>query len=134
MKYLFDTSSILILLEKDRSETLLDNVTVNLAFFELGNILWKQVHIFENINHSEMRDLQRYINNTLRIMQIISIEEVKEKVLALAVKKDITFYDASYVYPSVANEWTFVTEDKELRKKVRSEVKTLTADQVLSKE
>lgn len=134
MKYLFDTSSIFTLLEKDRSEILLENVTVNLAFFELGNILWKEVHIFENISHSEMRDLQRYINNTLRIMQIISIEEVKEKVLALAVEKDITFYDASYIYPSVANEWTFVTEDKELRKKVRSEVKTLTADQVLSKE
>lgn len=49
-------------------------------------------------------------------------------------QKDITFYDASYIYPAVANEWMFVTEDTELRNKVSTEVRTLTAKQVRSKE
>lgn len=132
MRFLFDASSIFALLEKNSSETLLDNVTVNLAFFELGNVLWKETHIFENISPAEMRDLQRYINNMLQLMQIISVEEVQEKVLALALKKNITFYDASYVFPAVTNGWTFVTEDNELREKAKTEVKTLTAKQLLS--
>lgn len=65
-------------------------------------------------------------------MQIIRITEVKEEALVLALKNDITFYDASYVYPAVKNQWTFVTEDKELRQKIETKVKTLTATQLLS--
>ncbi len=132
MRFLFDASSIFALLEKGSPEKLLDNVTVNLAFYELGNVLWKEAHIFENISPSEMWDLQRYINNMLKLMQIISVEEIKEKVLDLSLENNITFYDASYVHPAVTNGWTFVTEDKELREKVKTEVKTLTAKQLLS--
>jgi uncharacterized lipoprotein YehR (DUF1307 family) len=50
---LFDSSAIIVLCGEKRLDKLLDGWTVNLAYYELGNAVWKQVNVHKKITESE---------------------------------------------------------------------------------
>ena len=82
--------------------------------------MWKEVNIHESVN----------IDEGLKILDVLmkALEKMNVKnpnwseVLKLAVKHDLTFYDASYVQLAIENSDVLVTEDKKLREKVKGVV------------
>ena len=107
------------------------NYTIELARYELGNIVWKRVSLLRSVNVSRYVELMDVLKKVLNIMKVINIECSEGEILKLASELKITFYDASYVYEAKKLSIPLVTEDRELAKRVGNYVKTLGINDVL---
>ena len=94
------------------------NYTLELARYELGNIIWKDCILHAKISEQEAKMLAKTIKHTLTIMNVMEITDIEEEILDTAIKLKITFYDASYVYFAKAKELRLITEDARLIKKI----------------
>ncbi len=128
MKYLFDSSAIFRAIKENKIEFLTKNYTLELARYELGNIIWKDHLLQSRISEPEAKTLAKTINHTLNIMEILEIAGSEEEILDTAIKQKITFYDASYAYFSKANELRLITEDARLIKKITPATNASTLD------
>ncbi len=115
MNYLFDACAIFIAYKRDLEDLLFKQYTINLALFELGNVIWKECYIHKNISLDEAKKLLNEISQLLEVMRIINVDKLKENILSLAANLGITYYDASYVYVAKEQKLTLVTEDKRLK-------------------
>ncbi len=118
MKFLFDSSAIFRAIKENKIEALAGNYTLELARYELGNIIWKDHVLQAKISEQDAKRLITTIKNTLAIMDIVEIEGYEEEILETASQLKITFYDASYVYLAKARGLRLVTEDSRLIKKI----------------
>jgi predicted nucleic acid-binding protein len=118
MKYLFDSSAVFRAISENKIEVLAGNYTLELARYELGNILWKNYALLGKTTKDELSDLAKLVKEILNIMEIIQIECTEEEITSIAAQMKITFYDASYAYQAHKNNLTLITEDAELLKKV----------------
>jgi predicted nucleic acid-binding protein len=128
MKYLFDSSAIFRAIKENKIEILNANYTLELARYELGNIVWKDYALQAKISEQESKMLARTIKHTLTIMDVLGIASNEEEILGAAIQLKITFYDASYVYFARAKELRLVTEDSRLIKKITPTVNVSTLD------
>ncbi|PSN83720.1 hypothetical protein B9P99_00865 [Candidatus Marsarchaeota G1 archaeon OSP_B] len=55
MNYLFDSSAIIALVERKKLDELLEGYTIELAFYELGNAVWKQVHLYKTLSTDDAK-------------------------------------------------------------------------------
>lgn len=118
MKYLFDSSAIFRALKENKVESLVGNSTLELARYELGNIIWKDYALQSRISEQEAKTLAKAIKPTLAIMDVMEIKGYEEDILDIAAQFKATFYDASYVYFAKAKGLKLITEDIRLIKKV----------------
>lgn len=118
MKYLFDSSAIFKAIKENKIDFLIGNHTLELARYELGNILWKNYSIQAKATDQEIKKLAKIIKQTLNLMEITQINCTEEEILETATKLKITFYDASYTYHAKAKELALITEDLQLLKKI----------------
>lgn len=136
--YILDPSAIAITLKrlKERSiEALKGKTTLDLARYELGNVIWRECALKNIINVEEALNEAENVAKVLKFTMVKGIRSSEEfkGVMKLAVKLKLTFYDAAYLYAAKANGFTLVTEDKELNEKaVDSNVKAITVDEFLS--
>ena len=128
MKYLFDSSAIFRAIKENKIEILNANYTLELARYELGNIVWKDYVLQAKISEQESKMLARTIKHTLAIMDVLGIASNEEEILDAAIQLKITFYDASYAYFARAKELRLVTEDSRLIKKITPTVNASTLD------
>ncbi len=135
--YLLDASAIAITLKKlkERSvEVLEDKATLDLARYELSNVIWKECTL-EGLISSEEAAVKA--ENIAKILEITKEERVESSkdfrgAMELATKLKLTFYDASYLYVAKKEGFTLITEDKELLEKAKHiKVETLTTDEFL---
>lgn len=131
MSYLFDSSAIFKAVTKNVIEILPKNYTVELARYELGNILWKERALHGRINGNEMKKLMELIKSALNLMKIFNVECHEGEVIDTAEKLGLTFYDASYVFYAKKMGLTLVTEDEKLMGKAEPHVKALKLDGIL---
>lgn len=131
MSYLFDSSAILKAVMKNVIETLPENYTIELARYELGNILWKEHALHRRISDDEIKELIKLIKDTLKLMKILKIECCEEIIIDLAGKLGLTFYDASYVFYTRKMSLTLVTEDEKLMNKAKPHVKVLKLNSII---
>ncbi|MDH7477482.1 MAG: toxin VapC [Candidatus Bathyarchaeota archaeon] len=124
MKYLFDSSAIFKAIKENKIETLVGNYTLELARYELGNILWKNFAIQAKATDQEIKILAKIIKQTLNTMEITQITCNEQEILQTAVKLKITFYDAAYAYYANIKNLTLITEDSQLLRKIAPYVKT----------
>jgi predicted nucleic acid-binding protein len=118
MKYLFDSSAIFRAIKENKIDLLVGNYTLELARFELGNIVWKDYFLQAKISKDEAKMILKSIRRMLTLMEVISIESnEEEEVLESAIQLKTTFYDASYVYIARLKELQLITEDLRLIKK-----------------
>jgi predicted nucleic acid-binding protein len=117
MKYLFDSSAIFRAIKENKIEALASNYTLELARYELENILWKSHTLLGKTTKNELKSLAKLVKETLSVMEIIQIECTEEEITGIAAEMKITFYDASYAYQAHKNNMTLITEDNELLKK-----------------
>jgi len=130
MKYLFDSSAIFRAIKENRIELLTGNCTLELARYELGNIIWKDYALQAKISNQESRMMVKTVKHALNLMEVLGIAGSEEDVLETALQLKITFYDASYVYFAKAKELRLLTEDSRLTKKITSAVNVSTLDGV----
>jgi len=118
MKYLFDSSAIFKAIKENKIDFLIGNYTLELARYELGNILWKNYSLQAKATDQEIKKLAKIIKQTLNLMEITQINCTEEEILETATKLKITFYDASYAHHAKTKQLTLITEDLQLQKKI----------------
>ncbi|MBX5321635.1 MAG: type II toxin-antitoxin system VapC family toxin [Candidatus Bathyarchaeota archaeon] len=126
MKYLFDSSAIFKAIKENKIEVLVGNFTLELARYELGNVLWKSFVLEGKATSAEIKSLAKIVKQTLGVMNVLQIGCSEEEILEVAGKAKITFYDAAYVYHAMAKNLTLVTEDSQLLKKVTPKISAST--------
>jgi predicted nucleic acid-binding protein len=128
MKYLFDSSAIFRAIKENKVEVLTGNSTLELARYELGNVLWKDYVLQGRISEPEAKMMMKAIKHTLIIMNVEGIVGAEEEILEAALDLKITFYDASYVYYAKAEQLQLITEDSRLIKKISSTISVSTLE------
>jgi len=131
MSYVFDSSSVFRAIRENLVETVAGSCTLELARYELGNILWKEHAVQRRITGEELKRLIRLVKDVLSLMEVRTVGCHEEEILSVAEELRLTFYDASYVYYAMKNRLPLVTEDSTLIDKARSRVKALKLDGVL---
>ena len=106
MKYVLDSSAIinLILRLKDRAIPIFEeSLTATLAFYEIGNFLWK-------VKRTDL------VDDFAKVLKFIRVEDLglSREVLDLASKEGLTYYDAVYLYLSREHGIQLVSDDKDL--------------------
>jgi len=121
--YLMDASSIGILFGKMREkavEFLEGAVTLDLALYELGNLIWKECILKRMISGKEA--LER-IEDLVKVLGLMYLESLRngdvEGAMMLAIDLNLTFYDASYLHIAKSRNIPLITEDKELLEKAK---------------
>lgn len=83
---------------------------LDLTKYEIGNVVWKE--------HKKglLKDWEKAIKafkDIFECIQVYSIDQVEE-VEKIAVERDLSFYDASYVYIAEKLNLKLLTEDKDI--------------------
>ncbi len=91
----------------------------SLTEYELGNVLWKEA----KTKRIDFNAAARTFSDALSELKKIGIDGIGE-VLKIAVERNLTFYDASYVFIAEKEDLKLVTEDAELLKKCKSALRT----------
>jgi predicted nucleic acid-binding protein len=114
-KYLLDASALYPMLVRGIPFNSEECAVSSLTEFEIGNTLWK-----EN-RKKELDDSERIAEIFEESMVGLSKIWVDSlvRVLAIAVERNLTFYDASYAYLAEKENMKLVTEDVDLLKKCK---------------
>jgi predicted nucleic acid-binding protein len=129
MKHLYDSSAIINLSAKKRADKLLEDGTLGLTFYEVGNAIWKQVYLKRSLTREEGEKALRTLVEVLAIMTEVPVDD-GQAVLGIAVEEGLTYYDASYVHAAVKNGLTLVTDDERLCSAARKYVETATSTDI----
>ena len=129
MKHLFDSSSIINLCSERKIERLLEGCTLNLAFYELGNAVWKQVHLHKALTQEEGSEALAALTEVYGQMRELQVEDASS-ILKIAVEEGLTYYDASYIHAAIKNDAVLVTDDKKLQTAASKYVETATSDEL----
>ena len=117
---LFDSNTIYKLireLPQGAVEKLVGGSTIYLAYYELGNALWRECLLLERINIEEAKKSLDLMYSILERMQVASLDaETGSEVLDTAYKFKLTFYDTSYLVKAKKSGATLVTDDNMLAK------------------
>ena len=129
MKHLFDSSSIINLCSERKIERLLEGCTLNLAFYELGNAVWKQVHLHKALTQKEGSEALAALTEVYGQMRELHVEDTST-ILNIAVEEGLTYYDASYIHAAIKNDAVLVTDDRKLHTAARKYVETTTSEEL----
>lgn len=125
----YDASSILDLMEEGTIPDFLDASTTSLAIFEIGNAVWKQVHLTNKLTESQGERI--FLAASLLIQKMKNVIPDPLPALRLALKESLTYYDASYLQSAIEAGSVLVTEDSKLQKKAEKNVKVSNSSSLL---
>jgi len=121
LKFLLDANSIILLTRAGRvplddEETSVS--TTAIAAYELGNAVWKDLHLFKKLTGEEARFLLTAYHETLLRLRVEPQTELAEclNILENADQYNLSYYDSSYLTAAIRLEATLVTEDKSLKR------------------
>jgi len=117
---LFDSNIIYRLireLPQDAVEKLVEGTTIYLAYYELGNALWRECLLLKKISVDEAVKSLDLMYLILGRMQVASLDnETGQEILQTAHKFNLTFYDTAYLVEAKRSGKTLVTDDHKLAK------------------
>ncbi|MEM2740207.1 MAG: type II toxin-antitoxin system VapC family toxin [Candidatus Bathyarchaeia archaeon] len=116
VKNLFDASAIYPLLKKLKASIydVIEAIGVlDLTKYEVGNTIW--VEAVRGLI-PDWLPVSRAWSDVFKIITELEIDDVSG-VEEIAMKLNLTFYDASYIYVAYRRSLTLVTEDREMRRK-----------------
>jgi predicted nucleic acid-binding protein len=119
LSYMFDASSILILtreLEEKVVDVMKGNLTSSLAYYEVGNALWKKCNLAKKLTLNEATEVLEFTLSLFKLMKIVHIsdKDMGGKTLSNAAKLNITYYDAAYLTAAKETGKVLVSDDKKL--------------------
>jgi predicted nucleic acid-binding protein len=129
-EYLFDTSSIVALAIKHRIDFLVGNHTLELAGYEIGNYLWKEIHLTKSLSHDELPTLERIFLKIFENMNVLRAWPPSAEVVKLAGELGLTYYDAIYLHQAKKLGLTLITEDSKLKEKAEKVVDVRSANDI----
>jgi len=120
MPFLFDASALYKLLTVYKNYTNkidYDYIYIlDLTFYEIGNAIWKDYHIFKKINNLiETSEIIYEILKELNVIENSSLSFIE--IIKIAIEKNLTYYDDLYVYASKNFGLILVSEDQDLIEK-----------------
>jgi predicted nucleic acid-binding protein len=129
---LFDANVIYRLIRElpdDALVQLSEGSTILLAYYELGNALWRESFLLKRISREEAEKSLRFMFAILERMQIAPVDsDTGSSVLEAACKFNLTYYDSAYLTEAKKSNKTLVTDDKKLAKAAENfGVKTLSS-------
>jgi predicted nucleic acid-binding protein len=117
---LFDSNIIYKLIREqpqDAVEKLIQGTTIYLAYYELGNALWRECLLLKRISIEEAEKSLDLMYSILESMQVTSLNnETGKEVLQIAYEFNLTFYDAAYIVEAKKSGKTLATDDVKLAK------------------
>jgi predicted nucleic acid-binding protein len=114
-KYLIDTSALYPMLISGIPFNSEECAVSSLTEYEVGNVLWRENKLGKLKNHRKVASIFSEVIAPLQKMAIDSVADV----LAIAIDRNLTFYDASYAYIAEKQTMKLVTQDIELLKKCK---------------
>jgi len=114
-KYLIDTSALYPILLSGVTFNAEECAVTSLTEYEIGNVLWRESRQKKLKDPEEVATIFSEAIRPLRKLEIDSIANV----LAIAIQRNLTFYDASYAYLAEKENMKLVTEDTGLLKKCK---------------
>lgn len=121
LKAIIDASALYPLLKKlgEKAASLLAELAIlDLTKYELGNAIWKE--------HRQglLENWEKTIEEWSKIMEEIPTYTIEASSLKdvekIAVERDLTYYDASYIFVAETRNLILITEDKELLGKCKN--------------
>jgi predicted nucleic acid-binding protein len=114
-KYLIDTSALYPLLVSGVAFNAEECAVSSLTEYEVGNVLWKEN---QQKKLKDPRRIAAIFSEAIGPLRKIEIDSLAN-VLALAIERQLTFYDASYAYIAEKENMKLVTQDTDLLKKCK---------------
>jgi predicted nucleic acid-binding protein len=114
-KYLLDTSALYPILISGIPFSVDECAVSSLTEYEVGNVLWRENKQGKLKSPRKVASIFSEAIAPLRKMEIDSIADV----LAIAIERNLTFYDASYAYIAEKQNVKLVTQDTDLLKKCK---------------
>ena len=114
-KYLIDTSALYPILISGVPFNVDECAVSSLTEYEIGNVLWR-----ENLQKKlkNPRRIAMIFSEAIRPLRKMEIDSIAD-VLAIAMERNLTFYDASYAYIAEKQNIRLVTQDTDLLKKCK---------------
>lgn len=117
---LVDASSIFEALRSLNLKPLDNAYTLDLAVYEVGNVILKQGSILHTLNWEESRELMLQAKRLISLLTVVDVSGGEVEVLELAKRVRATFYDASYLYTAKRMNLTLITEDLRMAANART--------------
>ena len=117
-KYLIDPSALYPILVSGIPINAEECAVCTLTEYEIGNVLWRENLQKKLKDHKRIAAIFSEAIRPLRKLEIDSISNV----LAVAIERHLTFYDASYAYLAEKEDMRLVTQDTDLLKKCKSAI------------
>src|SRR5208283_1337641 len=130
MTYIFDSSGIFSLISRREYSYFSEGFTIYLARYEFGNILWKETYLHKRIGIAQQKEMVALAEDVFTNMEVVGISGYMEKVIDLATKLGISFYDASFVFFAIKRNAVLVTADNKLVKKLAGVMSTISPDEL----
>jgi predicted nucleic acid-binding protein len=114
-------------------EKLVKGTTIYLAYYELGNALWRECLLLKRISIGEAEKSVDLMYSILERMQVASLDkETGSEILDTAYKLNLTFYDTAYLIEAKKGDKTLVTDDIKLAKAAENlGIKTLSSNTLM---
>src|SRR5271157_1183782 len=114
-RYLIDTSALYPMMIEGIALDTEEYAVSSLTEFEMGNVIWKESR------KKAIKDPARVatiFSEAIRGLWKIEMDSIPA-VLAVAIDRNLTFYDASYAYLAERENLLLVTQDEDLLKKCK---------------
>lgn len=131
-KRLFDASSIIALAIKRKVDFLIGNYTIELAGYEIGNYLWKEIYLTKSLSYDDLPVLERIFLGILGKMSVVGGWLPFAEVVKLAGELNLTYYDAAYLLQARKLGLTLVTEDATFKEKAEKVIEVTTTEKIVS--
>jgi len=121
---LFDAGSILALVRRLKGKAplvLSEGSTLSLAYYEVGNAIWKECYLQRRLDAQEGTRLLRTLFAIIKAMNLVAPDSEKagSKTLELAGRLGLTYYDASYLADARDSKKILVSDDAGLLQAAR---------------
>ncbi len=118
-RFLLDASALYPMLVRGIPFNPEECAVSSLTEYEIGNTLWKQNRKKELDDPTRIAEI---FEESLAQLNEIGVDSIVN-VLALAMERNLSFYDASYAYLAEKEDMELVTEDIDLIKKCRCAIR-----------
>jgi len=133
-KYLFDASSIVNLVKRGITKVFEHGLTIDLAYYESLNAVWKEYSILKKIDRETALKYVEVLSTVFQAIETTSILGYEPEVFELALRENLTVYDASYLHIAIREKLILVTDDSKLKQHVVNYVKALSTAEFLEEE
>lgn len=110
-------------------ERLSESCVLGLTVYELGNVLWKESTRLGRLSKEETEGIASALHQWLGLVEVVRTEPHDVgRILDVAKREGLTFYDASYLKVAIDRGLALVTDDAGLGRAANGRVAVLRAE------